>query len=255
MPSSTGLIPPALRPVELAALRYRRWTGLVVQSGPFRGMRYVEPGSREPGSFRSWPACRRNSSVPHATGRRAGPTSLWMSAPPKVTMRSAPPSQAGAIASSLRDRSWARATLAELMARNGVPAQRLEIRGACTTDELPAVLAPYRRPAMIMDVEGHEALLLDPLRVPSLARCRLLVEHHDFVLPGLSSEIRRRWIRRMRSPRSRRSPHRRRPCLQRPVIRMLPAGIRRHVLNEHRPFSQHGWLWMEPRDPGLPDRT
>jgi len=70
---------------------------------------------------------------------------------------------------------------------------RVEIRGACTVDELNSVLDPSLPTLVICDAEGAEAYLLDPLRVPALRSAHVLVELHDFVLGGLSKVIRQRF--------------------------------------------------------------
>ncbi len=51
-------------------------------------------------------------------------------------------------------------------AANGV-ADRVEIRGFCEPDDLSAVLGPDT--FVMLDVEGHEAVLADPQRVAGLA--------------------------------------------------------------------------------------
>ncbi|MCC6414401.1 MAG: hypothetical protein IT582_00615 [Opitutaceae bacterium] len=136
----------------------------------------------------------------------------------------------------------------ELMTLNEIEPEKLDLRGACHPGALQDVLSNATHPVLMMDVEGFEAFLLDPLRVPALARCRILLEYHDFVLPGLSDELHRRMA----------PTHHVSPIAQAPrnatdlptedwLLRLLPGSIRRRALAEGRPFEAHGWLWMEPR--------
>ncbi len=242
------LLPESLRPVALATRRYQRWSQLVVQAGPFRGMRYV---NRAHGSQLAPKLAGSYEKELHPFLPR-----LFADRPDVfVDVGAAEGYYAvGAAFAGWCDRIIAfeidpdaRAELAALRERNGLPSERIELRGGCTAEALAEALQPFQRPAVIMDVEGFEALLLDPVRVPPLGRCRLLVEYHDFVLPGLSDELRRRLapthaitaialgVRTAGDL----------PCSD-PLIRRLPAGIRRRIVSEHRPFSHHGWLWMEP---------
>jgi ribosomal protein L11 methylase PrmA len=73
--------------------------------------------------------------------------------------------------------------LAEL---NGV-AERITIMGKCT----PAVLQDLLRPGALIfcDCEGDELQLLDPVAVPELLTCDILVEMHDFLAPHTSSTL------------------------------------------------------------------
>jgi hypothetical protein len=222
----------------------------VVQAGPFRGLRYIDRacGSalapKIAGTYERelWPFLDRliagSPDVLVDVGAAEGYYAVGAAAASWceriVTFESDPA---------------ARQAMCELMARNGVDASRVEQRGSCTPAELEGVLSRYRHPAVIMDVEGFEAFLLDPMRVPHLRSCRLLVEYHDFVLGGLRDEI----VRRMSATHAitaieletRRAEEL--VCTD-PLIRLLPARIRRRVLSEQRPFSNHGWVWMAPLD-------
>lgn len=74
-------------------------------------------------------------------------------------------------------------SLAEL---NGV-ANRVTVMGKCTTAEL-ATLAPPGT-LIFCDCEGAELELLDPVAVPNLSRCDILVEMHDFLRSETSSTL------------------------------------------------------------------
>lgn len=70
---------------------------------------------------------------------------------------------------------------------------RLEIRGLCRPIDLSEVLAGVDDALLVVDVEGAESELLDPAAVPQLRQVSILVELHDFLVPDVSSLIRRRF--------------------------------------------------------------
>jgi len=86
----------------------------------------------------------------------------------------------------------ARELLGRLAALNQVSC-RVTIEGECTRRTLAATLSESGRTLVICDAEGGEAFLLDPIRIPKLAACHILVELHDNVLSGMSHEIRDRF--------------------------------------------------------------
>ncbi|HEY2411303.1 MAG TPA: 50S ribosomal protein L11 methyltransferase [Pirellulaceae bacterium] len=73
--------------------------------------------------------------------------------------------------------------LAEL---NGV-AERITVMGQCT----PAVLQELVRPGALIfcDCEGDELQLLDPVAIPELLLCDIVVEMHDFLTSNTSNTI------------------------------------------------------------------
>ncbi|MCW3051906.1 MAG: hypothetical protein JWN14_1076 [Chthonomonadales bacterium] len=61
---------------------------------------------------------------------------------------------------------------------------RVHISGLCTPETLVELT---RTPAFVLcDCEGCEQDVLDPAKTPSLAHCILLIELHDFIIPGLT---------------------------------------------------------------------
>ncbi len=66
---------------------------------------------------------------------------------------------------------------------------RVEVAGECTVEML-AAMPPT---ALVIDCEGAEAVLLDPERAPSLRTWPILVELHDFNVPGVTDLIRERF--------------------------------------------------------------
>ena len=139
------------------------------------------------------------------------------------------------------------AALREMSALNQV-ADRVEVRGKCEPADLAATLGTAPQPVVICDVEGYEEKLLDPQRVPALARAVLLVELHDFIIPGITDELKKRFgathkIKHIwQQPRSRSQfPWRT------PGTRLLPKAYLDWSVSEWRPVPM-AWLWMEPHD-------
>ncbi|HTQ29706.1 MAG TPA: hypothetical protein VMI53_00710 [Opitutaceae bacterium] len=73
--------------------------------------------------------------------------------------------------------------LTRFMARKNGVAGRVDVRGACTPELLQEALAPFARPALLLDVEGYEEELADPARVPALRRATMIVELHESQRP------------------------------------------------------------------------
>ncbi len=227
-----------------------RETNCVVRSGPFQGMKYT---SQSVGSVL----------IPKLLGiyeRELHPVLEYaISHPFKVIVdigaaegyycvglaRRIP--QARVVAYEMDEAG--RQQLKELALLNHV-SDRLGIRGLCTLEEMNSVLDASVPTLLICDVEGAEAYLLDPLRVPALVSMHILVELHDFVLGGLSDvvhsrfqathEIERIW-QEDRSPSD--FPYRSF------YTRCFPSYIDIAV-SESRPCRM-SWYWMRPKqEPG-----
>jgi precorrin-6B methylase 2 len=82
--------------------------------------------------------------------------------------------------------------IARTAAANGV-ADRVAIKGACTAATLRDRLQAAEKPTLIlMDIEGGEVELLDPVEIPELAHADVLVETHDaFVADATMTLLRR----------------------------------------------------------------
>jgi len=137
------------------------------------------------------------------------------------------------------------AALREMSRLNHV-ADRVEVRGKCEPADLVAALENIGRPVVICDVEGYEEKLLDPQAVPALARTAILVELHDFIIPGITEELKRRFA----------TTHRIKHIWQQPRSRsqfpwhtfgttLLPKSYLDWSVSEWRPVPM-AWLWMEP---------
>jgi predicted O-methyltransferase YrrM len=72
---------------------------------------------------------------------------------------------------------------ADLAKLNGI-SDRVHINGLCTPETLVELTSA---PAFVLcDCEGCEHVILDPAKTPGLAHCTLLIELHDFLVPGLT---------------------------------------------------------------------
>lgn len=86
----------------------------------------------------------------------------------------------------------ARALLAECIAVNGSPAN-IGVAGWCNAPALEAALHGSGDACVLIDAEGAEREILDPAAVPSLARATVLVELHDFIVPGIRALLESRF--------------------------------------------------------------
>lgn len=75
---------------------------------------------------------------------------------------------------------------AQLATLNGVR-DRVHLLARCTAKRLETVVADET--LLVCDCEGCEAVLLDPLLVPSLRRADIIVEVHDFIDPRISRNL------------------------------------------------------------------
>ena len=79
--------------------------------------------------------------------------------------------------------------IARTAAANGV-ADRISIHGICTAAALRERLETADTPTLVlMDIEGGEAELLDPLAIPQLARADVLVETHDAFVADVTETL------------------------------------------------------------------
>jgi hypothetical protein len=139
----------------------------------------------------------------------------------------------------------ARVLIAEMACLNEV-SDRVEIRGACTVDELNSVLDASVPTLVICDAEGAEAYLLDPLRVPALRTAYILVEMHDVILGGLSGVIRQRFegthrIEQIRAEARSRSEF----PFSSFITRRFPGYVD-YAVSDCRPPGM-SWFWMRPK--------
>lgn len=86
----------------------------------------------------------------------------------------------------------ARTVCAEAAGKNGV-GDRLTVRGAATCEAISQIVGSAPFALIVMDCEGCEGELLDPARVPELARCDIIAETHDCFVPNVTDTLIRRF--------------------------------------------------------------
>jgi ABC-type polysaccharide/polyol phosphate transport system ATPase subunit len=164
-----------------------RSAGYVVQRGPFKGMRYVVrtkwtclPAKllgiyeRELGSVVTELLARSYNTIINV-GSAEGYYAIGFAR-----------QCAGSNVVAYEMDPDSRTQCAEMALLNEVSG-RVEIGGECTHAELDARISG--RTLVIVDCEGCEQRLLDPLRCPKLANADLLVELHEFVSEGLTDAV------------------------------------------------------------------
>lgn len=75
---------------------------------------------------------------------------------------------------------------------NGVEASRLNIQGFCSVSDFRNFLGKIPQDCSILvlaDIEGGEAMLLDPEVIPRLRDCAFLIELHEFRVPGVTNVL------------------------------------------------------------------
>jgi hypothetical protein len=167
--------------------------GLVVQGGPFRGMRYLPQLATADGLLRHAVVpkllgcyeAELHDTLTCVFGRRyqriinVGCAEGYYAVGLALQMPEVP-----VLAFDID--SGERALCGEMALANGV-ADRVEMRGECTVDELRA-LAPGES-LVVCDCEGCELTLLRPDLVPGLRTCDVIVEMHDCVDPTISRTL------------------------------------------------------------------
>jgi predicted O-methyltransferase YrrM len=135
--------------------------------------------------------------------------------------------------------------LAEMIQLNEVSKQ-VSIRGKAEPEDLRLLLEDPRDTVIICEVEGYESVLLNPETVPQLSQCSILVELHDFLIPGLTETLKTRFA----------ATHHIEHILQEPRFRtdfpwrtlgttLLPKRYLDWAVSEWRPVRM-AWLWMTP---------
>lgn len=165
--------------------------GLIIQSGPFAGMRYVS----EPGGGAFYPKLLGSYEAElHGVLARVLETQYQE----VVNIGCGEGYYAVGLALCLPDtrvhafdtNAQAQRLCAELARLNGV-AQRVVVAGTCSHQQLRKITK--RRTLIVCDCEGCELDLLQPEIVPRLSRCDLLVELHDFINRTISRTIMERF--------------------------------------------------------------
>ena len=139
-----------------------------------------------------------------------------------------------------------RAALHEMARINNVR-ERIEIRGKCEQEDLRVVLAAEVATLIVCDVEGYEENLLDPQAVPVLRGAMILAEMHEFILPGITQLLRKRFEGTHKVERVWQEPRSREEFPWRTLgTALLPKSYLDWAVSEWRP-ERMSWLWMEPK--------
>lgn len=142
-----------------------------------------------------------------------------------------------------------RILLAKTIEINGL-SDKIKVKATCTLNSLSQELRrSAERPAIIMDCEGAEGQLLCPDSEPKLRSCIILVENHDFIAPGTSLQICRRFGGTHRITRISQQVRDASEFPYRSLITLIiPRIYNLMAVYEHRPRECHDWLFMVPRE-------
>lgn len=138
-----------------------------------------------------------------------------------------------------------RAETAAAAARNGV-GDRVLAHGAASPEALAAL--PIAAALVVTDCEGAERELMDPARVSWLSRSAMLVELHDFNVPGTTEALLQRFATTHDAEVVRQSPRDPRIWAARAGITPADAAL---LADERRPVGDahvNGrWMLLTPR--------
>jgi hypothetical protein len=239
------VVPKGWRPGPYLRATTRRMTNDVVHAGPFRGLKYIDRahcsallpkilGLYEIELHREIEeACGlvidRIVDIGSAEGYYAAGFAMRRPDVPVIAFELDP---------------IARQMAAELYALNGLEG-RVVVKGRCGPDDL-ANLTRDGISLVLCDCEGDEVELLDPGRVAGLARSFLMVETHEFVVPGVTDLLRRRFARTHDIETIWQRERRRAdfPISDWYIRRMQELDLK-GVMSEDRPIQMQ-WLWMRP---------
>lgn len=136
----------------------------------------------------------------------------------------------------------ARAACENLLRRNGLQ-ERASVRGEVSARDLETLAAGAGRVLLVLDCEGAESTLLDPSEAPNLARCDILVECHDQLVPGVTKLLEERF---RASHRIERIEEAGRDPNALPAIAHWHAMDKAIALCEFRTERMH-WLFLQPQ--------
>jgi predicted O-methyltransferase YrrM len=136
--------------------------------------------------------------------------------------------------------------LKEMADLNGVTNQ-VDVRAKCEAADLAMILTDKTNAVVVCDVEGYEQLLLDPVVVPALHHAAILVELHDFIVPGITDTLKQRFETTHRIQHVWQESRSRNEFPWRTVgTALLPKSYLEWAVSEWRP-ERMSWLWMEPK--------
>jgi hypothetical protein len=242
-------IPWRFRPAGIAYRAVLARSGMRVMSGPFRGMKYLREasGSCLPPKLLG---CYERELHAVFEAYRTEPLDLVIDIGAAEGYYAVGVLHAGIARESIAFEAVPQAAsmLKEVALRNGVE-QRVAVKGFCRPEDLEAELerAAGKRVLVIVDAEGAEDVLLDPAAVPALKNTAILVELHDFAVPGVTERIHDRFAA---THAIERFDQQDRSLAENPcetwLVRRLSMKHRLEVLSEKRLVPMH-WFWMRPK--------
>jgi len=242
------IVPAQFRPIGYLLHLTRERTRSQVHSGPFTGLRYVEDSVGSAyipkllGIYESELAaqvddiCQRKPELIIDVGAAEGYYAVGLA------IRNP---QAHVIAFEME--APGQAAVREMASLNQV-SQQIEVRGKCEPADLSGAIGDTARPIIVCDVEGYEEKLLDPETVPALARAVILVELHDFIIPGITETLMGRFKATHHIEHVWQQPRSRTQFPWRTLrTSLLPTSYLDWSVSEWRPVRM-AWLWMVPHD-------
>jgi hypothetical protein len=244
------VIPARFRPIGYLTHLVEERTGRRVCSGPFEGMNYVN---------RSWGSAylpkllgtyerELHSCVEEICSMKPGLILNVGAAEGYYTVglaRRNPQARVIGFEMSVVGRH----ALQEMTKLNAV-ADRVDVHGECGPANLSAAIGRQPHPVVICDIEGYEAELLDPSAVPALKDATVLVELHEYLVPGITDQLQRRFAHTHRMTHILQESRGRAEFPWRTLgTTFLPKSYLDWALSEWRPAPM-GWLWMIPLTAG-----
>lgn len=124
---------------------------------------------------------------------------------------------------------------------------KVAVHGLCDIGGLRSALSDNENVLVVMDIEGGEALLLDPSVVGELKNAKILVELHEFAVPGVGELIRRRFLASHEIMEINARPRQISdwPFPNEGLVGRIKEGASLQLMSERRP-SGMSWLIMSP---------
>lgn len=240
------IVPPQFRPIGYLNRLAERRTDCRVMSGPFSGMRYVNQavgGAYIPKLLGIYereliPVIEKICSLQPELVVNIGAGEGYYAV--GLAMRIP-----GSTVVAFESEPSGRTAIGDMASMNGV-LDRIKIRGECRTPDFDSVLGSSRNTIIVCDAEGAEAELLDPGKVSGLARTPVLAEMHDFVCPGVTELIKKRFgptheVREIWQESRSRDDF----PWKTVWTRLLPGSYLDWAVSEWRPVRMN-WLWLTP---------
>lgn len=111
----------------------------------------------------------------------------------------------------------------------------------CSTDNIQSYLKNKLHPLIIMDIEGHENIILDINNIPELTNSSIIVESHDCITPNTTNNLINHFQNTHTIYKISQGP--KNPYID--IIQDLPDIDKMILCIEFRPSTMH-WLYMVP---------